>query len=280
MYKDLLVHLDEGADTAARLDYAIKLAQRCEAHLAGVHIGCEPSWPVYAYGPLPGEAIAALQQHVENAAGAAREGYEAACNAAGIGIDFRAERVSEYQVGDRLALHARHADLTIMGQSNADEGERAGGNDLPEHVVLASGRPVLLVPYIGIQHAPGEKVMVAWNGSREAARALNDAMPLLRQAQSVVVLSVNASQGGGDYGDMPGADIALHLARHGVQAEVQRAESDSVDPANLILSRIADLGVDMLVMGAYGRSRLREMIMGGVSRTILQEMTVPVFLSH
>ncbi len=280
MYKNLLVHLDEGADSESRLGYAITLAQRCEAHLAGVHVGCEPSWPVYAYGPLPGEAVAALQKHVEAVAADARTAYEAACTAAGISVDFRGERVAEYQVGDRLALHARHADLMIMGQSNAEAGERAGGNDLPEHVVLASGRPVLLVPYIGLRQPPGERVMVAWNGSREAARALNDAMPLLRQAKSVVVLSVNAEQGAGDFGDLPGADIALHLARHGVQADVQRAESGSVDPANLILSRIADLGTDLLVMGAYGRSRLREMIMGGVSRTILQEMTVPVFLSH
>jgi nucleotide-binding universal stress UspA family protein len=151
---------------------------------------------------------------------------------------------------------------------------------LPEEVTLNSGRPTLVVPYIGAAATIGERVMVAWNASREAARAIGDAMPLLERAKVVTVVSVNARPDALGHGEDPGADIGAHLARHGLKVEVERLEARDIDVPNAILSRLADAGSDLLVMGCYGHSRLREMVLGGVTRTILGEMTVPVLMAH
>ena len=122
--------------------------------------------------------------------------------------------------------------------------------------------------------------MLAWDAGREAARAVSDAMPFLERAEQVTVMAVNPSSGEGDHGEEPGADIALHLARHGVKAEVHQTESPDISVGDELLSRIADDGSDMLVMGAYGHTRLRELVLGGVTRSILEQMTVPVLMSH
>ncbi|MBN8909554.1 MAG: universal stress protein, partial [Rhodospirillales bacterium] len=121
---------------------------------------------------------------------------------------------------------------------------------------------------------------VAWNASREAARAVNDALPLLEGAKLVTVVAINPRQGIGGHGDVPAADIVLHLARHGVKAEAAHTVANDISDGEALLSYAADLGVDLIVAGAYGHSRAREMVFGGVTRTLLSEMTVPVFLSH
>ncbi len=149
---------------------------------------------------------------------------------------------------------------------------------IAEDVVLSSGRPALVVPYIGAAKTIGERVMVAWDASREAARAVHDALPVLERAKSAVVLVINPHRG--NHGAEPGADIALHLARHGVEVEAQHLEVNDLSVADALLSRLADNGIDLLVMGAYGHSRLRELVLGGVTRQIFQEMTVPVLMSH
>ncbi len=122
--------------------------------------------------------------------------------------------------------------------------------------------------------------MVAWDASREAARAVSDALPILERASSVAVVSVNPRSRDFGHGDVPGADIALHLARHGVKVDVQRIETRDLDVGNALLSHVASESADLLVMGGYGHSRLREMVLGGATRTILGEMTVPVLMSH
>ena len=140
-----------------------------------------------------------------------------------------------------------------------------------------------MVPYIGAGERLGTRVMVAWDGGREAARAVGDALPLLARAESVAVLVINPSQDG--HGEQPGADIALHLARHGITVEAQHLEAQHLEAQDLsvgdaLLSRLADQDIDLLVMGAYGHSRLRELVLGGVTRKIFQQMTVPVLMSH
>ncbi|MEQ9639733.1 MAG: universal stress protein [Alphaproteobacteria bacterium] len=278
-YKTILVHVDEHESTANRLETAAKLAQGFDAHLAALYVACQPTWPSSVYGPMPNEALAAQNKLIEAQITKAHDLVEKTAKATGVSIEWRKEDVADFVATYSVVKHVRHADLLVIGQSEPDKA-RSGGADLPEAVVLGAGRPVLMTPYIGVRQPIGENVLVAWNGSREATRAVHDAMPLLEKAKNVVVMSVNAAHGSGDYGPVPGADIAAHLARHGVKVDVQRMESDDVDPGNLILSRISDLGSDLLVMGAYGRSRLREMILGGVSREVLRHMTVPVLLSH
>jgi nucleotide-binding universal stress UspA family protein len=178
-----------------------------------------------------------------------------------------------------VALHGRHADLVVLGQADPDTAS-ARARYLVEEVTLSAGRPALVVPYIGTAGTLGRRVMVAWDAGREATRALNDALPILKLADSVTVLSVNPQPGRDGHGEDPGADIGLHLARHGVPVEVQRTHAKGMDVGEILLSRLADLGSDLLVMGAYGHSRLREFVLGGATRTLLAEMTVPVLMSH
>jgi nucleotide-binding universal stress UspA family protein len=145
---------------------------------------------------------------------------------------------------------------------------------------LATGRPVLVVPYAFERRPAGRHVMIAWNASREAARAVNDALPLLRRASHVHVVALSPVRSATAHGEEPGADIALYLARHGVKVTVSRDDAPEVDTGNLLLSRAFDLSADLIVMGAWGHSRLREFVLGGVTRTLLESMTVPVLMSH
>lgn len=188
-------------------------------------------------------------------------------------------RVAEEDAAAAATRHAHYADLAVVGQTDPENPRR--GADVAEAVLLGSGRPVLVVPYIGATSI-GRRVLIAWNAQREAARALNDALPLMAGAEQVTVLSINPERGIGGEGDLPAADIALHLARHGVKAEAAytRSDQEEISVGDVILSRAADLGTDLIVMGGYGHSRAREFVLGGATRTLLRQMTVPVLLSH
>jgi nucleotide-binding universal stress UspA family protein len=175
-----------------------------------------------------------------------------------------------------LALHGRYADLLVLGQDDP-ESDSAG---LLEAMVFDCGRPVLAIPFAGSFKTIGKRVLVGWNASREASRALHDALPLIAKAETATVFLANPKRGLGGHGEEPGADIARHLARHGMKVEVAMAIADDVPDSALLLNHASDMGADLLVMGAYGHSRLREFILGGMTRSLLREMTVPVLLSH
>jgi len=178
-----------------------------------------------------------------------------------------------------VALQARYTDLIVIGQQNA-EWPSGVYRDFERSVPLAVGRPVLVVPYAFERRPVGHRVLVAWNASREAARAVTDALPLLKRAGQVHVVAFEPEKSGAAHGAEPGADIALYLTRHGVKVTVSRYDAPDVDVGNQLLSRAFDLSADLIVMGAWGRSRLREFILGGVTRTLLESMTVPVLMSH
>ena len=179
---------------------------------------------------------------------------------------------------DIVPVHARYADLTIMGQTDPepDAGDATPARGLQVQTATDSGRPLLIIPYAGDFKAPGRHMLIAWNGSREASRAVHDALPLLKRAERVSVLSI--SPPAEDH--IAGFDISAQLARHGVNAEAKRNVSSDISAGDVLLSECADLGADMIVMGAYGHSRLREFILGGVSQHLLETMTVPVFMAH
>jgi len=179
-----------------------------------------------------------------------------------------------------VALHARYADLAILGQHDPDDATVSSATEAPATALLSSGRPVLVIPYIGAVPTLGQTVLVGWKSGREAARAVNDALPLLRQAQSVTVLAINPEEGIGGDGDVPAADIALHLARHGVKAAAAHTVAKEVPEGDVLLNHADEIGADLIVAGGYGHTRLREFAFGGVTRTLLTTMTVPVFLSH
>jgi nucleotide-binding universal stress UspA family protein len=176
-----------------------------------------------------------------------------------------------------VSLHARYADLVIVGQAHGDDGANVDP-DFPERLLLSAGRPLLIVPYAGDFENAGERALICWSATRESTRAVNDALPLLKKATAVHVATFNPRRSA--HGEVPGADIGLFLARHGVKVEVSEYQAPDLDVGSQILSRAMDLGSDLIVMGGYGHSRVHELILGGVSRTLLESMTVPVLISH
>ncbi|MGF1610639.1 MAG: universal stress protein [Kiloniellales bacterium] len=276
-YRDILVHLDAARACAGRVDAAVALAQRYQAHVTGVYLTGAPSLPGYMAGALPVEVLQMQERRAKEMAEKAVAAFRQACERAGIQHESRIVQCHDVEVADVVALHLRYADLAVLGQHDPDD-PLSPERGMMESVILGSGRPALMVPYIGARPPLGERIMIAWDAGREAARAVADAMPLLEAASQVVVMVVNPRRG--RHGEEPGADIALHLARHGVKAEVQQSQVEDISIGEAILSRLADESIDLLVMGAYGHARLRQLVLGGVTRTILEHMTVPVFMSH
>jgi len=277
--KNLLVVVDHSEQSAARVDAAILLAVTHDAHLTGLFVAAPPVLPSYVAGEL-GEGVIAIQrrkaqEHADEAAAIFRR----AVDLAGIGAkaEWRALRGNPTEV---TGIVTRYADLVIVGQVDPDRRQGESMPVHPEDVLFDCGRPVLVIPYAGKVTSIGQQVVIGWNASREAARAVNDAMPLLEAAKKVSVLAVNPKPGFDGLGDEPGADIALHLARHGVTVTADHFSARGIDPGDMILNYATDVSVDLLVMGAYSRSRLRELVLGGVTRHIMQHMTIPVLFSH
>jgi len=282
-FKDILVNLAGATATEAGIGFAVELARGHGAHLVGLSI-LEPLDLSAYFAPGSGFMAVDVIQEIEEkhretaqAASAKIEAtFRAACSRAGISHEWRLAEGDPAEVG---VLHAHYADLAITGQIDPAMPPPGGWARLPEQLALASGRPALIVPYVGRFDTAGRRVLVAWSRTRESARALNDALPILERASHVTVLSVNPRRGE-EANDLPGADIALHLARHGVKAEAASTVAEDIDVGNTLLSRAADLGADLIVMGCYGHSRMRELILGGATGEILQHMTVPVLMSH
>ncbi len=253
-YKTILVHCDADPKVVHRLAVAAELAKRHNATLIGLHIQPPLVVPALFDGTLA-KAKAAFEKAVEGK---------------GIAVEWR---TGEGQPDQRLAVHARCADLTVVGQADAD-GSSSAPLDLPEDLALSAGRPVLVIPHIGAPAQAPRTILLCWNDSREAARAAADALPLMHAASKVVVLCIDPPS------DRSGDDAAAWLSRHGIAATVQREPATDTDVGSVILSRASDLGADLIVMGLYGHSRLRETVLGGASRTLLASMTVPVLMAH
>lgn len=272
--KDILVHLDAGPRAAMRLDVAARLAARHGAYLTGLFVVDMPL-PMVVDPAGGGAALASLLEDLRSAAlddaSKAEAAFRARCDRDGIPNEWRVE---EGTTADKVTAAARSADLVVLGQPDAAE---EPGAALLDDAIFFSGRPVLVVPYAGSFSAIGRRVLVGWKPGREAARAVHDALPLLAGAELVTVLSVNP---GGGPEDLPGAAICRHLARHGIAAEARGTEAAGLAEGDALLNAAADLGADLLVVGAYGHSRLREIVLGGVTRTLLDRMTVPVLFSH
>lgn len=278
VYKTILVPVDQRERSERSLAVATDLARRFDSHLVGLYVRPYATVPS-AVRIEPGADLLLESQRkaIDQFAAEARGRFDAAVKRAGVG---RAEwRDQEGDAAEVCALHARYADLLVLNQTDSGDSSGPGPTNFAEAIVLSVGRPVLLVPYIGPVPEIGRNVLVCWNGSREAARALTDSLPFLSTAQSVRVLAIDPRTSG-SHGEQPSADISLYLARHGVNAIAARTPSAGIDAGSVILSQAADYGIDLIVMGAYGHSRLRELVMGGATRTILRQMTAPVLMSH
>lgn len=273
-FKDILVHVDNSARCKARLELAASLAQAHDAHLIALNVRSRPNLPNFIRSQYGAQIEQVREKFNAESAKEARALFDTIQSPAGVTKEWRDV---DGQVETMVALSARYADITIVGQA---EGGEEGERPLADAIVLDVGRPVLVVPNSGTFTSVGKRVVVAWNGSREATRAVHDALPLLIGADVVHVIAINPSGGMAGHGDIPGADICLHLCRHGVNAVCEHIQSEDLNVGQVMLNRAADESADLIVMGAYGRSRLRELVLGGATRHLLQHMTVPVLMAH
>ena len=274
--KDILVHIDDTTACQKRLEAAIHLSKAYEAHLIGLYVLRPLMLPPGAISKMGTELIAAEQESARVRAGEAEQIFKAATERAGVASEWR--WIEGSALVSILSFHARCVDLIVGGQRDEDDPHSLGG--IMDNVALESSRPVLVVPYIGASRPIGENVLVAWNASREAARAVNDSLPLLKRAKKVDVITINTHVGDLSDDEIPSADICLHLARHGVNAEAHQTAAGDIEVGDILLSRAADWRTDLIVMGAYGHSRLREIVLGGATKHLLKYMTVPVLMSH
>jgi nucleotide-binding universal stress UspA family protein len=269
MLKDVLVHVDSGSRAVERVELAVALARAHGARLTGL----------YAESHVVGGSLVG-RRDPDNVARAAREAralVEGRGSAAGIATRSWEVELGEYaDVVGATVVCCRYVDLAVFGQQHGDDAPLPDG--LVERVIAGSGRPVLVVPSAGHHAAIGKRVLVAWTGSREAARALNDALPFLAKAESVIVLSLQMVSDGPLPGGLPPVDVVAHLRAHGVEARYVQTLLGGLGPVDVVLNRAADEGADLVVLGAYGVGGgvLRR---GETTRAILETMTVPVLLS-
>ncbi|WP_175702458.1 universal stress protein [Burkholderia ambifaria] len=275
-YKTLLVHLDDSDRCRARVNLALELAGRWNAHLIGLYAVCQD-----LFEPLrrPDEPLklAVYERLCEQRRKDAEERFLMAAERAGRSVEWQAPAGD---VTGTAILHARHADLLVLGQENPDDRMTFVARHFVEDVVMGSGRPAIVVPYAGDVRTLGENVLIGWDGGREAARATADALPLLTRARFVHVETV--TRGHPDPDETPaGVDVAAYLERHGIRASFSTTPRErSVSVGAMLLNRVTDVHADLLVMGLYSHARMHERVLGGATRTILETMTVPVLLSH
>ena len=268
--RTLLVHADTDQRFTHRLSLAAAVAREHEARLLVLYVLKAPV-SLGLYGePMGAPAVELIQQEINAERERAEQLHQSAdklLQTEGASWEWRSV---QGLVGEVLATTGASTDLIIMGQPQDSAAAPVA------QVALSAGRPVLCVPHTGTFTALGRRVLVAWRGTRESARALHDALPLLVRAEHVILFTA----GDGTEGDVGAADALRHLIDHRVKAELRQTTLGDLDAGTAILNAVSDNAADLLVMGAYGHSRLRELVFGGATRTVLRSMTAPTLISH
>lgn len=273
--KDILLLTDQIQPNGAAGRVALDLAERTGAHLTALALSVDPILPSVLMGPVPVEAIEATRAQ---SLALARDGlarFQALATTAGIVVEQRLQEALLGGAIDLFSAQCRLTDLVVIGQADPDHPEPLR-DQLIEAALFEGVAPTLLVPYAGVTRFAAGKVMIAWDGSRTAARAVRAAMPLLAMAREVVILIVAGPHFAGE----PGADLAHLLTRHGLNVTIETIPLSTSGIADTLLNHITDIGFDWVVMGGYGTSRLQEFFFGGVTRDMLKSMTVPVVMAH
>lgn len=276
--KAVLVHLDDSPAAQARLEAALALGAALGAEVTALYLVAEPFVRALVGRHMPAEFVREHVAQLERDADAVLAAAKAKAEQRGVRLVTHRETGTLDRLPTLLVRQARHVDLTLVGPAS-----ETGGTDealLAEAAFMDTGRPALMVPAKGAAALPPRRAIVAWDGSREAARAAGDALPLLERAEDVVVLLVDAERAGGRFSDRPGTGLAAFLGRHGVTARLKAVGSGGKAVAEVILDQARAEGADLLVMGGYGHSRFREMMIGGVTRFMLERADVPILFSH
>ena len=274
-YKTILVHIAPGTRCIVRLDLAIKLAREYDASLVALHALSPFLTQVCIIAQMGQEVIAAQKKAAAELIAKTEEQLRKHTSS----LDFEnIEWLSSIDEPlDAMCERAKYADLVVIGQSDPSD-DPGTLLDFPQQLILSVGRPVLILPKIGSFSTVGKNIIVAWNASGEATRAVTDAIPLLKRAENVHIMAVDS--GDGEHERLPCTDIVNYLAQHGVNVDLHRSPGGQIDIGKELISRAADISADLIVMGGYGHSRLREWVLGGATRTILESMTIPVLMSH
>lgn len=277
MIKDITLKLETDPTRDRSLDYAISVAQACGAHVTAMAF-CDPiGFPQYPIPAMPTSVLSNIAAEKDREARAAISRFEDAAKSHKISFDHELVMHRLPRSAEAFAVKARRADLSIVQQTEVRDDDNEA---MIEAVLFDSGRPVLIVPYIQRDAFRLEHIVCCWDGSSTAARAVNDARPLLKRAKKVEILVIANEKTQDSRHQASGEGIVNHLKRHEIGATLKTLQAPDVDVGNAILSYIAEQGADVVVMGGYGHSRLREFVLGGVTRTILSSMTAPIFMSH
>lgn len=272
--QDILVHVDRTHATEARLNYAVALAKAYDAHLTALYVSPKLETAHLTTVDFPAELMAKQASKHNERASAVKAQCEEKANNAGISLNW-VEAVGA--MDKTIMAYAAACDYLILGQAAEDDPNYHLSQD-PDQMILSCGRPTLIVPSVSVKMEPPKKAVVAWNGSAEAVRALNDALPLLQQSDVVEILRIDPDAST-KWNAADFDNLIAHLARHGVNAQASRTVSGKLHTTDVLLNHISDSNADLLIMGAYGHSRLRELVFGGVTRNILRSMTIPVLMS-
>jgi nucleotide-binding universal stress UspA family protein len=291
--KDIVVHVDNSANGGVRLDYAAQLAEIHGAHLNGLYVGTPSAYDTgeageqvgYATPDLGGRSLREYEKkasevralravHAGFAVDAARQRFKARAEARGITYDWNAV---EGSMMDALAHNARFCDVVVVGQPGPGSA-RKFGETVSDHLILSVGHPVLVVPALAEGFTVGKRVLVAWDRSPLATRAVHNSRPLMRHAESVHILAINLARV--SHGGKAGSGICEHLARHDIEATPIHVDESSASVADILLAQARELNIDLIVMGAYGHSRLRERILGGNTYHLLNNSPIPLLMNH
>ena len=273
-YKDILVYVDDGKSNAERIKTAFSLAKAQQARLTGVTLSAlKPSHMRTADKKT--QKTMSLQEAEKRL-----EEFSALAEEAGIEFNTRVITAGKKKAALRLSQYARNFDLVIFRQANPENRNYQMVEEISSEILLLSGRPVFFMPYIGAHRIPCKNAMIAWDGTPTATRAVHDVLPMISEIDKVIILVVTEGKSKTAKGELLADDLASHLIRHGVNAEVKRTNAGTFDVPTVILNEVYDNDIDLLIMGGYGTPSLKQKIFGGVTRSLLSSMVIPVVMSH
>lgn len=277
-YRSFLVQVDDSDQSDSRIKVAARLARMYDASLQGVYVTSTRELTPFTSAMLPDSIVEHRLRDTGDAQARAEKRFRAGVAAEQLtAVSWSAPAGPAI---DAAVLHTCYADIAIVGQPLPEDANAGFAGDLVYGMLMGAGRPLLIVPHFGDFPVVGQNVLIAWKETRESARAVSDALPFLKRAGKVVVMSISSPKDDSVRQSQSDAGIAAYLARHDIVAKVSPEVAEDIDVGNLLLSRAADLSTDLIVMGAYSRARLAERVLGGVTRLMLQSMTVPVLMSH
>ena len=277
MIKDIILYLEREQPYDQVRDYALSIAETLDAHVTGVAFACDPDLSGNLMPNFPAQMLTEIRAESEKIARTTLARFDAAAKRSLLSSEPCLVLENELRVPNTYSRLARRFDLSVLMQSDPDG---VNNDALIEASLFDSGRPLLVIPYIQKGALKLDRLVCCWDGSSAAARAINDALPLLVKASNVELLIVRNERRNGAKSEIDGIEMAKHLARHKVKVDVKTTPAGGMDVTSVILSHAADCSANLIVMGGYGHSRLREFILGGTTRGILSSMTVPVLMSH